>query len=234
MKNLANILAKITTLDELFEVWKEWIEEDPEQRGTGFAKDGIICPSEYKEQKQNQKLLFLCKEPNAEEGALIDFPKEWRDPKTKKYRFGSRICQWAYGIQNKFPGYDFCKHKFNNNEKRTNIMKSIAFMNLKKTAGDSEADRDEIRDAVETQRDFILKEIDIINPGVIIFSGYPENLEVLFGEKMKHADSGYDAALKKVGACKIIHFWHPSCRYPNTMLYAHLKCVYQSDPFKNL
>ena len=55
---------QLNLLDKLFEEWKKI---DRQEFGSGshfaFSKDGIICPDEYG--KNNSKLLFIAKEPNA-------------------------------------------------------------------------------------------------------------------------------------------------------------------------
>ncbi|MDA8015492.1 MAG: hypothetical protein MPK09_07810 [Gammaproteobacteria bacterium] len=225
-------MNKTEKLNNLFD---RWVKEHkvPE---TEFFRDGIIYEPDY--EKQKQKILFICKEPNAPANSAIDFREVWQDPEDKKHRFGARICQWAYGIQDGFrQPYDDCAHEFDTSAERTDILKTIAFMNLKKVAGGSEADQEKIQKAVEKDRDFIREEINIIDPDVIVFSGYPENLDTLFGENgggLERTDSGYQAALAKVGSGKLIHFWHPSNLYQNGMMYAHLKCIYESEAFKNL
>lgn len=55
---------QLNLLDKLFEEWKK---TDSQEFGSdshfAFSKDGIICSDEYG--KNNPKLLFIAKEPNA-------------------------------------------------------------------------------------------------------------------------------------------------------------------------
>jgi len=217
-----------TKLNALFE---QWVKKHPKYQGH-FAKDGINDESIYN--TQNPKLLFICKEPNDKKQREGDFREWWTDPKEYKYLMGKRICDWAYGVFNEFPPLN--KKVLDNKKEQTEIMKSIAFMNLKKIGGGSSANSAKIRKAVEREKSLIAEEIKIINPDVII-GGIGRDQQDLWGfffPDIEFVDSGFDISVAKYKSYKVIHYYHPSYIVPRAMSYSLLGRVYQSKTFQNL
>lgn len=156
---------QLNLLDKLFEEWKK---TDSQEFGSdshfAFSKDGIICSDEYG--KNNPKLLFIAKEPNA--GGVYNSDIFWiknflTDKSQKKSRFSNRIVMMSNCYYNTDLGYD--------------VLRKISYMNLKKTAGNSRCNYNNLKKycANEERRKFIKREIDILSPDLIVCCGNDVN-----------------------------------------------------------
>ena len=237
-------MSKTDKLNDLFD---RWVEKS-EYKGK-FVRDGIIDERVYNKQKsqKNPRILFICKEMNDPKQKERDFRVAWNDPNNKKNRFGTRICQWAYGIQNGFPRFGDIRL---NDAEKFEIGKTIAFMNLKKVAGGSKAVQSEIQDAANVQRDFIAKEIKIIKPDIIIGGiGFDPYLwEIMFprirfhdpkcaviATRSKSKAAKQKSKVAKYNSYKIIDYYHPSYQWiSGKKLYEQLRNVFQSKEFQKL
>ena len=113
-------------------------------------------------------------------------------------------------------------------------MQSIAFMNIKKTGGGASADNTIIRKIADRHKHFIRREIELINPDIIIAGvGKTEILQIIL-QDIKFKNSGFDIWVAKHKGYKVIDFYHPSYRVPRAMSYALLKAVYESKVFQEL
>lgn len=54
-------------------------------------------------------------------------------------------------------------------------VKECAYININKRGGDSTCDMNRLKTYAETYRDFIVKEVEIINPEIVIFLGKLDN-----------------------------------------------------------
>lgn len=214
-------MNKNQELDKLFE---RWIAEFPQYKNKLY-KDGIINEQEYERQKT--KLLFIAKEPNDPEQNEGDF----REFLSKEVRgsFFYRISEWTYGLLNNFPLLNEIE-----NCNRIDIISKIAFMNIKKSGGKSSVGFDVIEKVLEVEYSLILSEIDIISPDIIIGCfGSVDDWKYLWPD-IQFNSCGYDIGISKINNYKIINYYHPSYPVPKAMSYCLLKCVYNSEIFKNL
>lgn len=213
-------MNKNNEIDKLFE---RWVIEFPQYKGKLY-KDGIVNEQEF--EKQKVKLLFITKEPNDPEQNEGDFREQLS--KEVKASFFNRIAEWAYGLLNNFPPIIEIT-----DDKKLDVMRKVAFMNIKKTGGKSSVNPDIIKETLKNEYIYIKREIDIISPHIIIGSiGYYGWWRYLF-PKIDFKDS-YDIKVAKGEKYRIINFYHPSYRIPRAMSYCLLKSVYNSEVFKNL
>ena len=216
-------MTKTEKLDALFERWQE---EFPEYKGK-FVKDGIIAEEVF--EKQELKLLFVAKESNDPDQTEGDF-REWWSMEVK-YMFSHRICEWAFGLLKGFPPLTELSYE---NQERIRVMKSIAFMNLKKIGGKANADYEAIENTIVRERHLILEEIEIIEPDVIVGGvGKSEFWKILF-PSLSFTDSGFDVNVARIGSSKLLDYYHPSYRVPRSMSYCLLHDVCTSKVFSNL
>jgi len=216
----------VTKTEQLNLLFQRWQQECPEYQGK-FHKDGIVNEETYL--GQNPKVLFIAKEPNNPDQGEFDFREWWAEE--VKYGFAHRVCEWAFGFSGGFPPLE---NLSNSNEERIQVMRRIAFMNLKKTGGSSYADSDLIMGVVERERQFLQAEISVINPDVIIGGiGNPDIWNLLF-PGMKLVRSGFDIWVGRHNSFRIIDFYHPSYQVPRAMSYCLLASVYSSEVFKKL
>ncbi len=208
---------------ELNVLFSDWKKKYPKYKDK-FISDGIIDELEYN--RANKKILFIAKEANSPNQSEGDFRTWW--PEGVRDNFSYRLCEWTYGILNDFPPMNRIE-----SDKATYI-KKIAFMNLKKIGGGNTVNYKTLTQVVAQEAPFIKKQIDIINPNVIVGGiGEQKYWEDIFSG-IQFVDSGYNIKIAKYDEYKIIHFYHPSYRVPMAMSYALLGSVFNSEAYKRL
>ncbi|MCH5320215.1 MAG: hypothetical protein J1E36_00530, partial [Eubacterium sp.] len=188
-----NKKTKTEQLERLFEEWQQEQINEPKEtldktmlkdakivRFNSFCKDGIICEEQF--EKEKIKVLFIGNEPNIDNKKDIEdwkkgkeFPlvtsqisdfnnyfDEHHDDWTGKLR--QRICEVIYPAmlephKNAFPV-----------ENGWVNAKKIAFMNLNKRGGKGNIE-DHLKNYCNEYKEYIKKEISIINPDIIIWLG---------------------------------------------------------------
>lgn len=181
-----------------------------------YIKDGIIDPALFG--RQVKKLLFIAKEHN--------YVTEVFDPNyAADYRiwckqhvhlqFAHRLSEWAFGILNDFP------EKFEDitYDQKHLALRSIAFINVKKSSGGAAANSEVIKAYINHSRHLLLCQIAEINPSIIIccfrYDNYPQQL---FGIPMTRPISNTFSYGTWEGTT-VINFYHPSSRKKKRYLY---------------
>lgn len=135
-----------------------------------FSRDGIIDESLFN--KADRRILFILRETNKFPGGdLREFLSQ-----TVQWQIWRNVGRWACGISNEFPDYSECDTHQNVCE----AIRQTAIMNLKKITGGSWSDLDEINETAHRDRKFILREVEIIDPEVIVACGTWGHLVWLF------------------------------------------------------
>lgn len=221
-------MTKTRKLNRLFVQWKK---EVPLFQTEHFYTDGIIDEKSFEQNPVGKKILFIAKEPNAgswDEASSRSFLDEWNREPPPTYSFAQRISEWAYGIIHDFPPYESLENKLS-------YLKRIAFMNVKKSSGGAFTDNKEMYRIVKPQCAFILKQVDIIQPDIIVAGiSFAEHLiEDIFG-KVDFIPSGYNVRIGRYKNAKVINFYHPSGRNVPVAMYCLLQQVVQSKAFREL
>lgn len=242
MKNLENELQELT---------KEWIEskcwknekfifenDKKETIGNVFVEDGVVDYTEY--DKQKLKILFILKEAHTsseekkkEKSSLIV------DIKNGVVRnFWNRLAEWSVGLLNqdesKIINFDLITQEQKNME-----IRKTAIINLKKSDGDTKTDMERYVEYFYTQDNlvneeyvyYLMKQIELINPDVIICGGTFNIFNKLFKErieKIKDVRRGY-YFWKRLNDKKaiVIDYYHPSWQNSADLLYYGLCSTYQ-------
>lgn len=215
-------------LNKLFEDWRNRYK-----KADNFVKDGIINEALF--ESTSQKILFITKEPNDPKQEGTDFREWWK--KEVFYGFSYRIAEWAFGILNNFPPYDEIWPKQNgkyDDSKGLEAIQSIAFMNIKKSGGVGIANNVTIGDHIEKYKDLIKKQISIIDPDIIVLGlSWTAKSKLIF-PGIKWIKSGYGIPVAKYDTYTVIDFYHPSARNGLAASYCLLKCIFNTDIYKNL
>ena len=216
--------TKTERLNELFTEWKRNIEE-----ADRMCRDGIVCEKRY--EKTDPQLLFVTKEPNLAVGPGFDF-REWWSSEPVQYGFSKRLCEWSYGVQNRFPPLsEFDQDKSNESA----AIRSISFMNLKKVGGSGSADPEVIRSYADRDKELLRRQIEIIDPDVIVGGiGRDSRLWSFLFPDIILQDCGFDIEVARVGRVRVIDFYHPSYPIPRAMSYSLLGRVFHSRIFTEL
>lgn len=215
-------LKKCENLDDLFELWKQKHANEKHYKNTtlmeeikpieqnSFNKDGFINYDVYK--GSNIKVLFILKEANIwayrdkdkdiktiipEEREQITWYKNYIEGKDKDNRpkQHEKMGRMAYYLQNK--DTDVEKAKRPTEVEFKNALKSCAFMNMNKRGGRGAA-TDVYYNYITLYKDFILKQIEIIEPCYIIILDSKDN-EIIDSIKNQYGD-------------KVIQMWHTANR----------------------
>lgn len=183
-------MSKTDQLESLFDKWREMQKNEPKESLQNtmlkdakiveynfFCKDGIVCEKEY--DNEPVKVLFIANEPNIENksnivngkkpnpessqlNSFIEYYESHKDDWSGKLR--KRICEILFPSiinleENEFP----VKNGWEN-------AKKIAFMNLNKRGGNGSI-ADHLKHYCEYYKEYINREICIIDPDVIIWLG---------------------------------------------------------------
>ena len=100
-------------------------------------------------------------------------------------------------------------------EKNKEALKKIAFMNLNKRGGFGNIQGENFLKYIETYKDYIRREIEIINPDVIVWCAcntYKKKyMDAIFDDKYKNVWQQKELVLNKK-EIPILRMWHPSVR----------------------
>lgn len=191
--------------NKLRELFKDW---QSTRNYSGFFKDGIIGEQDWN--NKSPKIMFLLKE-NYSDGWEIDGGIDIRGGTNRQ--FFPNLARWKYlieyiGQNNKVVGcpdddalVDFLGGW---------VLSDVAYVNVKKSKGQSKSSNKMIQDFAVKDKDFLTKEIDIINPDIVICGGtfwsyHPiydgnNNIECVANRVHKHEDR------------IILDFYHPGWR----------------------
>lgn len=209
-------LSQIRTLGELFEQWKNKVSPK-DGHDSGFNEDGIIDADRWNTLPQDRRILFVLKETNELEGSLTQY-LNGETAGQGGVTYGTmwhRLAEWYHamqGAQDAIPTYAW----MDTNKKVHDALRNVAVMNLKKVPGTSQAVNQEIVKAAHTDQGEILREIELIDPAVMVFCGTAWHWNQAY-QKTDHAvplDGMQAYAWHDLGGRKrlLIDFYHPANR----------------------
>ena len=199
----------------LFEKWKK-------------DKESFICDGVANEKKWNQatvKILFLLREVNdcSNEFDEREYLNDYTNPKYMRSKTIDNLALWAYGIQKRDDYYSWPQAEYW--AKNSDILQSIALMNIKKSSGGGTVDWDNFEKyfAVPENQDYIKQQLNIYQSAdIIVCGGTAYYLNCLYPEKFKEdlwtiTNKGirYIWNDKKL----YIDYVHPNIRAPKNIIY---------------
>ena len=172
-------LSYFAQLNELFAEWMECLDDTDKPL---FCKDGLMLKA-YQTEKSIDKLwdesprrvMFVLKDKNTPDGDdtrlwLTDgkrgkMNRELNGGEVTKTGFLPNIARILYGLVVETKGYDQLDM-----EKVVEVWNTVpfAFVEAKKLAGYSTVDKPQIEQALEKEGHFLLREIEILNPNIIV------------------------------------------------------------------
>ncbi|MDR1347072.1 MAG: hypothetical protein LBJ63_01385 [Prevotellaceae bacterium] len=213
-------------LSELFKEWQKECEKTDEY-GTYFAPDGIIHDvQEY--ERMPKKVLFLLKEPHGHPGDIFSWI--WNKKELYQGQLFKNLAYWLYGLLHVENGKTIPFDKLNLEAVVEFAVKTpFAFVNAKKHFGGAVCDDGKLQEYILQYEEFLAKEIEILNPHIIVCCGTPQNEFVyrLFKDKDNTIDKEnvlqYDKATKRVS----IYSYHPSARSSYEEMYSNMMVQYE-------
>ena len=173
-------MDKTKQLENLFTTWMKKQSEETEKslqktmiQGTNitknhFCKDGIICENEYN--KQKTKVLFITNEPNIEDNE--NEPVISSQVCAFLNYYASGVDDWGGKLRLKISKVIF-PEIVDDSDKENPYKNAVrfAFMNLNKRGGGKNADAQRVIEYVNKYADFVIQEINIIDPDIIVWLG---------------------------------------------------------------
>lgn len=212
-------------LDILFEEWKTTMEKNGDR---GFCYDGLI----YRQGKEDvlwkqssRRILFLLKEQNDNDGEDV---REWTgsiNGVSPNGNFFNRLSAWLYGLTHITSStYPPLSEAFDT----TNQMKALreypyAYVNLKKETGGAVASDSVVYDHASLYRDFLRRQLDILNPTIIVCGGevvFRAARDLIFPDRKLEpvGDGGWVHICKRTGLM-VINSFHPTAHKTNEVMY---------------
>lgn len=143
---------------QLFDTWKN------DRTYTSFMADGLFDEHEW--EKQSIKILYVLKEANWENGNT-DLCKYLLSEKSPTYwKTWNNIVRWTQAIRTG-GAYQWTVTKGD----KTNCLKTIAALNIKKVGGGAHANSEEIRQYGKSDAPYINCQIELYQPDIIICCG---------------------------------------------------------------
>ena len=201
-------------------------------RNNIFISDGVVYPEVW--YSQNVRVLFLLKEAYTKNGnSDWDLVKDHLLLKEKKMsHLFKRICQWTQGIlntsQDDIPAFF---SGLSDNHYGNDILKQIAVVNVKKSGGKANSSMEEINQYAEYDSEELKKELEIIDPTVIVCGYTISSLNIIMGTEIKDYDSPnenwfYSTQLNEHDVI-VLDYYHPANQYPDLLNYYGLLGIYQ-------
>jgi len=247
MSSVSADIDNCETLEELFSIWKNKAPEtrsfyDKDKRqdvmvsidhSKVFISDGPVDTETWKNRNSGKHILFLLKEAYGDSEAWS--LNNWLRDSGPLYNIWHRVVEWTYGISNtsatQIARYAPSKISYDRiNGEPNEWLKQIAVMNIKKSGGVSSSDYGEILTYAEADKKELLKELEIIDPDIIVCGGTADDLNFLFDGTLKKQTCDnwyyYNSFLGDKERL-IIDYYHPANRYPALLNYYGIVNIYQ-------
>ena len=128
-----------------------------------------------------------------------------------------KVAMWTQAIYNSFSKNisDYPDKKFQA------TIQNIAVVNIKKSNGEKKSNNEDLQQFINLDKERIKKEIELINPDIIICGKTFYFLEQILDDIKKY-DNSLIAKWKNI---LIIDYYHPAARYPNKVNYYSLLSI---------
>jgi hypothetical protein len=216
----------------LFEEW----QQSGEHKGVKpFNKDGVIDPNIW--YSQDLRVLFLLKEAyHKEEYETYDLAEKLCEngPWDSMWR---RVAEWGYGLRNttaeRIADYNGIYGASTKSLKEE--LRRIAIVNVKKSNGKSESSWKDIQNYADADKDFLNRQIDLIDPTVIVCGYTFAHLNDFYCEasiNKKDKNQYNPDGFYKYKNIMILDYYHPSDISPAFMTFYALCAIWQNALIK--
>ena len=182
-------MEKLSYFAQLNQLFQEWMEGLTKEEKNLFCKDGLMLKA-YKTEKSidtlwdesQRKVMFVLKDKNTPDG---DDTRLWlvdgkNGEKTRNLCGGNigrtgfmpNIARILFGIlyweQLEYKNFEEFMQKYEKKIIETFNTMPFAFVEAKKLAGYSSVKQQELQKAIDKDGDFLMREIEILNPNIIV------------------------------------------------------------------
>ena len=185
---------------------------EPRHLEGGFIRDGIIDPVLWG--TSPRKVLLLLKEAYDGDGGKQGYDlckwirEEWKGAaRYAMWNKAARWCQMVQTLENPKSLEDISAEEANR------ALLSSAVVNVKKSNGEPSSDHGNLSEYAISDKEYIKKQIQIINPEIVI-CGYTWEYVRDFWPSDKVSDLVYFADGRI-----FIDYWHPANQYPHKLNY---------------
>jgi hypothetical protein len=189
----------------------KWKQLD-HHKNKGFVSDGIVDFDEW--EKADQKILVVLKEAygDKKQWKLTDLIGDDDREKIKNYPHYKMLSKWLYVLHN--TTHDKLPESIEDIDPdlADSYLLSCAVINIKKSSGKSTSNNNEIYDYAVQDKDFLKKQIDLINPQIVL-CGYTASSLLSGVYDLDDYNQYYfsDYCISFEGRT-FIDFWHPSMK----------------------
>lgn len=158
----------INTIEKQNLLMDKWKQEHINKGYTNFISDGILNYELW--EKSNLKICFFLKEAYGDYGSLQNLFEDWGKI---KYQLWHNVSYWLYGINHCYMEHsipDFEQSKCDR-EECYKLLQAASVVNIKKSNGISSTIKDDLQKYLDEDSKYLLEELELINPDIIICGG---------------------------------------------------------------
>ena len=205
-----NIKTMRAEMESLFQEWEAAHKRKGYKR---FIRDGIVSLEDWYRQP-TPKICYLLKEAYSDHEGF-DLAKLLH--KKEPWQMWKKVAVWTEAIFQAFgDGKEYDQERIQANIRRNT--NRIAAINVKKSNGQSESDYKELEDCAIEDRDFLRRELDIVNPDIIVCGYTSHCLRVILGDDWKNNKTAMTLFGEWNGKM-VIDYYHPASKYPHRVNY---------------
>ena len=198
-----------------------------------FISDGAVNPEIY--EHTSPKIVFFLKEAYSKDENDSWSLTDWLNNGAMTKMWGT-VAEWTYGLLNTTSLVIPSRPHLSKAE-RTDLLKSIAIVNVKKSNGKKESNYSNLLTYAEDDQFYLRKQLEILNPDIIVCGNNSSLLRILYGAEIKEgkvlSDGLVDAAFMLENGYAyidnqiVIDYYHPANQFPAMLNYYAICSLYQ-------
>lgn len=214
MLPVAKGVCGMTKSEQISLLMDEWENKHIKKNYTRFIRDGIVCEERWDKQNSPRVCFFLKEAYTSEEG--YDLTTALYN--TTPWTMWKKVAIWTQAIHNAFDdtGYEYDEKVLRSKEKE--VIDSISIVNVKKSNGEHESKYDDLKKYAEEDKEEIRRQLEIINPEIIVCGNNSSLLKVVLGDELNDKDT-WDNMIAMWNDTLVIDYYHPAVHYPNRVNY---------------
>lgn len=193
-----------------------------QNRSSYLFEDGVVDLDNY------CGILFLLKEAYSKKQEFGEWNLVTNLAEKGPWGMWNRVCEWVCGIENTTTDRVEPFRDFSDEEKR-NALSRLAVVNVKKINGTATSNDDDLQKYVEENKEILHREIESVQPKIIVCGNTFRYLKTIFGIKTnRKCDNWYYwLSIAGLGDILVLDYYHPAVQYPALLTYYGVVNIYQ-------